>query len=132
MYFDVAKDWTIIRPPSCRNAAMLLAECICLLRSPHFQPASLPPILDMDSPSPDDNVIIINCDEGSRKKSYSWRAGESRLEIYGHAVDSVDNAAGDFLEALGLARAENGGYKLPAGDGGGKYRLARAHAYRQE
>ncbi|MDR0539188.1 MAG: hypothetical protein LBG74_01615 [Spirochaetaceae bacterium] len=123
-YFDAAKKWTIIRPESCKESAAMLANAIALLRG--GQP---PPQIGIDSPAPEDEIIIINCDEGSRKTSYYWRAAPSRVEIYGHMVKSVDDAAADFLEALGVTADGNG---IPAPHTGNCYALSRAHVYRRE
>ncbi|MDR2490945.1 MAG: hypothetical protein LBD20_06035 [Spirochaetaceae bacterium] len=129
MFFDVLKPWTIIRPESCAEAAHTLARAVGALRrqiSPDYQ---MPDIIGADDSQNDDEIIVINCDEGSKKQGFSWRAGESRVEIYGHAPASLIIAAADFLAALGVYEDADGILSLPPPENGGLYKMYKNHAY---
>ena len=129
MFFDVLKPWTIIRPESCAEAAHTLARALGALRRRLSPEQHMPGIIGANDEQQDDFIIVINCDEGSKKRCYSWRAGESRVEIYGHAPVSLIAAAADFLAALGVQGDADGGLQLPQPDDSGLYKLHKNHAY---
>lgn len=128
VFFDPSKDWVIARPALCADAGTALAKAIARLR----HTPELPVQIDIADISPEDNIIIINCDELSRKTSFSWRASESRVEIYGHALSSVSAAVNDFLDALGFGKAGADALAPPAPGVNGLYKLSRTSACKMD
>ena len=129
MFFDVSKPWTIVRPQSCAEAAGAIARTVGGLRGRLSAEHTLPDIIGTDENQNEDYIILINCDEGSKKLGFSWRAGESRVEIYGHAPASLNAAAADFLAALDVYEEADGSLKLPQPENDSLYKMNKTHAY---
>ena len=115
MELDVSKNWVISAAKSCAAASVKdLAAVIAALRRKAGCAGGAPECFDAESGAPADAAeIIVNCDLGSRKNSFAWRAGAERIEIYGHSLRSLDNAIFDFIAALGVHLDGAQGLTLP-------------------
>ena len=129
MFFDVSKPWTIIRPESCAEAAAAIARALGGLRRRLSPEYTEPALIGAEENHNEDYIILLNCDDGSKKQGFSWRAGESRVEIYGHAPASLIAAAASFLAALDVYEGADGSLKLPQPETGGLYKMNKIHAY---
>jgi hypothetical protein len=101
--FDVSAPWVILAPLPAAGAVEDLARCIGLLRGLGGQ---APAIEDALGPAPDNAVpiIVVNMDsQDNGHAGYTWRAGLSRVEIYGDSRRGLSNGIYDFLAALGFS-----------------------------
>ncbi|GMO28692.1 MAG: hypothetical protein Pg6A_16660 [Termitinemataceae bacterium] len=130
-FFDISKNWIILAPPLCRTqAARDFAHIISKLREEAGFAPSAPVIIDSVNSAPDGaSEIVFNCDAGSKKNSFAWRAAEERIEIYGHSIRSFDNALFDFLGKLGVSCGLNGEFVLPQKHNGGLFPLEKSNFY---
>jgi len=106
MLLDVSKKWVILSPAPATKSIRRLAGVFARLRKKASLPADKPEILDAhtECAPPDAAEIIINWSPDSKKKGFAWRAGEDRIEFYGHCSESLDEAIADFTQALGITR----------------------------
>jgi hypothetical protein len=127
MYFDAAKPWVVVSEKGCEEIAKNAA---LTLRNMRGAEGAFPDVIDAGAEAPSDCIIIINADLNSKKLSYSWRASETRVEIYGHSLESVEDAVNDFFKMLGESSSPDAGSKNAVS--GTLFPLSRTHSYRPE
>ncbi|MCL2478562.1 MAG: DUF4838 domain-containing protein [Treponema sp.] len=116
--FNASLNWVILLGqdlPAVRKAAEDLGGCIKLLGGRNFHPA----IIDADDPAvPDDEpVIILNNESGTPEdRNFSWRAADTRIEIFGQGSGGLCRGIYDFLSALGI--------RWPRREGSGQAEIA--------
>ncbi|MDR2864383.1 MAG: hypothetical protein LBV68_02095 [Spirochaetaceae bacterium] len=126
-FFDSSKNWYIVTPESDGIKSIEeLSRVISLLREKAGLAKIAPPIISAKNASPPESAeIIINYTAGSPGMSFAWRAGEERIEIYAHSLQSLDNAIADFLKALGINRAPPETLALPSPAQGALYLISK-------
>lgn len=156
--FDISKPWTILASspasssgrPIETKAAEELSRWLGELRgrSAPGEKSEPLPVVASDGPAPDESVPIIVLNAGDSSDGFSWRVGESRVEIYGDSPKGLLNGVYDFLGALGFSWSDPAGSRFPetaaisaavlaapaaaaspAGNRGTVYKLARSGFY---
>ncbi|MFP3043359.1 hypothetical protein LQZ19_16215 [Treponema primitia] len=140
--FDVSKPWLILIPANigpAKRGAEELSRIIDLLRRQAGLSLPSPGIIDDSQPEPGNEVpqILLNCStvesDPVSKNGFSWRAGTTRIEIYGNSPRGLCNGLFNFLGALGVRWPEPGGEEIPqAKPGIPNYPLAETSATRTD
>ena len=124
MNFDVSLEWVILLPsnvPQVQKAAEDLSRYIGLLaefdktRETNGAPApKQPDIIDASEAVSAETVIVLNSSEkGPERNGFGWRAGPTRVEIYGESSRGLCNGIYSFLSALGISWPVPGQEILP-------------------
>jgi len=128
--FDVSRPWIILRTGGeiAATAADELARAVASLRDRGRVPGGRPAVMDAEQAAVAEEtpLILLSSDpgsvdpgpgdpvdaaepadpaepaEGSVPDGFAWRAGESRIEIYGGSERDLLYGTLDFLEALGF------------------------------
>ncbi|MFA6505335.1 MAG: hypothetical protein WCT14_04510, partial [Treponemataceae bacterium] len=142
--FDISKAWVILAAvseaeagrPIEKKAARELALWLGELRARTIAAiAKVPiPVMASDGPSPDEDTPIIVLNAGDASDGFSWRVGETRVEIYGDSPKGLLNGVYDFLGALGFAWEQAGKPRFPVGKDGSAstvFQLSRSGAYKK-
>ncbi|MDR0497619.1 MAG: hypothetical protein LBH42_08400 [Treponema sp.] len=115
--FDVSEKWAILVPPDTphiKKSVEDLSRCIGLLAGDSSKPQIVPGTSDSSSL---EAVIVLNNDEsGPERNGFEWRAGKTRVEIFGESGRGLCNGIYSFLTALGVSWPAPGQEKLPAKD----------------
>jgi hypothetical protein len=114
--FDIFAPWVILSPFPVIPAAEDLARCIAALRGRDGMGQNPPAFVDAAGPAPGDSVpiVVLNMeDAGNERGGYTWRAGSSRVEIYGDSPRGLRGGIYSFLASLGFSWPEPGGESLP-------------------
>jgi hypothetical protein len=142
--FNVSKPWVILTPApagaSANKGAEELSRIIDLLRRQAGLTLPSPAILNdaaqpVPKPSSEAAEFVLNHTTGPAGRSgFAWRAGASRIEIYGNSPRGLYKGLFSFLAALGIRWPESDRETLPPANPGspGVYRLAAASAREQD
>jgi hypothetical protein len=131
--FDVSKEWAILVPldiPAAKKGAEDISRCIALLRKDKEQNA--PALLDASGDAPPESIpiIVLNSENsGPEWNGFTWRAGDSRVEIFGESTRGLCNGIYDFLLSLGINWPEPGKEILPVLAENGVYPFKTNGAY---
>jgi hypothetical protein len=123
---DVSKPWVILIPApvgdmdTAKNCAEELSRLLDLLRRQAGLTLPSPAITgDAVRGSDEAAEFVLNCTDGAdtaapvSRNGFAWRAGVSRIEIYGNSPRGLCKGLYNFLAALGIRWPEFGRETLP-------------------